>query len=113
MGTGDPHRDVPHQASVRQAPRQTPIRGTTGKRLLTEVGGVELDVPRDRNGTFAPQNVRKGQTRLNGFNDRIIALYGAGVVHPRHPLGRSGRALRGIERRSACRCRTSLDHSRV
>jgi transposase-like protein len=93
MGTGDPHRDVLHQASVRQAPRQTRIRGTTGKRLLTEVGGVELDVPRDRNGTFAPQIVRKGQTRLNGFNDRIIALYGRGLstrdIRSADPVARS------------------------
>ena len=53
--------------------------GVTGKRLLTEVGSVELEVPRDRNGTFAPQIVRKGQTRLDGFNDRIIALYARGL----------------------------------
>jgi putative transposase len=32
-------------------------------------------VPRDRNGSFEPQIVRNGQTRLEGFNDRIIALY--------------------------------------
>jgi putative transposase len=43
--------------------------GTTPKRLLTEVGGIELDVPRDRNGSFSPRIVRKGQTRLDGFND--------------------------------------------
>jgi transposase-like protein len=53
--------------------------GTTGKRLLTEVGGIELDVPRDRAGSFSPQIVRKGQTRLDGFNDRIIALCARGM----------------------------------
>jgi transposase-like protein len=53
--------------------------GTTGKRLLTEVGGIELEVPRDRNGSFSPQIVRKGQTRLGGFNERIIALYARGL----------------------------------
>ena len=53
--------------------------GATGKRLLTEVGGVDLQVPRDRAGTFTPQIVRKGQTRLEGFNDRIIALYARGL----------------------------------
>jgi putative transposase len=53
--------------------------GSSGKRLLTDIGGVDLDVPRDRNGTFAPQIVRKGQTRLDGFNERIIALYGRGL----------------------------------
>jgi transposase-like protein len=52
--------------------------------VLTDVGAVDLQVPRDRNGTFEPQIVRKGQTRLKGFNDRIIALY-ARDDHPRHP----------------------------
>jgi transposase-like protein len=56
--------------------------GVTGKTLLTEVGGIELAVPRDRNGSFAPRIVRKGQTRLDGFNERIIALYARGVDHP-------------------------------
>ncbi len=53
--------------------------GSTGKTLLTDVGGIDLDVPRDRNGSFAPRIVRKGQTRLDGFNDRIIALYARGL----------------------------------
>jgi transposase-like protein len=47
----------------------------TGKTLLTEIGGIELGVPRDRSGSLEPQIVRKGQTRLDGFNARIIALY--------------------------------------
>jgi predicted MFS family arabinose efflux permease len=46
---------------------------------LTDAGAVELAVPRDRNGSFEPQIVRKGQTRLEGFNKRIIALL-AGFV---------------------------------
>jgi putative transposase len=54
--------------------------GITSKTLLTEVGGIELDVPRDRAGSFSPQIVRKRQTRLDGFNDRIIALYARGMT---------------------------------
>jgi putative transposase len=54
--------------------------GTTAKSLLTEVGAVDLAVPRDRNGSFEPKIVRKGQTRLDGFNDRIIALYARGMT---------------------------------
>ena len=42
--------------------------GTAGKTVLTDVGAVDLAVPRDRNGSFEPQIVRKGQTRLEGFN---------------------------------------------
>ena len=54
--------------------------GMTSKTLLTDVGAVDLQVPRDRNGSFEPQIVRKGQTRLEGFNDRIIALYARGMT---------------------------------
>src|SRR5918993_2399039 len=54
--------------------------GSTSKRLLTEVGPVDLDVPRDRAGSFDPRIVRKGQSRLDGFNDRIIALYARGLT---------------------------------
>jgi putative transposase len=54
--------------------------GSTGKTLLTDVGAVDLQVPRDRNGSFSPKIVRKGQTRLEGFNDRIIALYARGMT---------------------------------
>src|SRR5580658_2938172 len=54
--------------------------GSTGKTLLTDVGAVDLAVPRDRAGSFDPKIVRKGQTRLEGFNDRIIALYARGMT---------------------------------
>jgi transposase-like protein len=54
--------------------------GTTGKTVLTDIGAVDLAVPRDRNGSFDPQIVRKGQTRLKGFNERIIALYARGMT---------------------------------
>jgi transposase-like protein len=54
--------------------------GTTGKTVLTDIGAVDLAVPRDRNGTFEPRIVRKWQTRLDGFNDRIIALYARGMT---------------------------------
>ena len=53
--------------------------GSTGKTLLTDVGAVELAVPRDRADSFDPKIVRKGQRRLEGFNDRIIALYARGM----------------------------------
>src|SRR5580658_9533444 len=54
--------------------------GSTGKTLLTDVGAVDLAVPRDRAGSFDPKIVRKGQTRLEGFNDRILALYARGMT---------------------------------
>jgi transposase-like protein len=54
--------------------------GTTPKRVLTEIGAVDLDVPRDRNGAFDPRIVPKGVTRLKGFNENVIALYAQGMT---------------------------------
>jgi putative transposase len=42
--------------------------GTSAKTVLTEDGSVEIDVPRDRNGSFEPQIVAKGETRLGEHN---------------------------------------------
>jgi putative transposase len=53
--------------------------GTTPKTVLTEVGAVDLDVPRDRNSTFEPAIVPKGATRLKGFNENVVALYAQGM----------------------------------
>ncbi len=47
--------------------------GMTSKTLLTDVGAVGLAVPRDRNGGFDPKIAREGQTRLEGFNHRVVA----------------------------------------
>lgn len=54
--------------------------GTTPKRLHTEAGTVDLEVPRDRDGGFEPKIAAKGQTRLEGFNERIVALYARGMT---------------------------------
>jgi len=54
--------------------------GSTGKTVLTDIGAVGLAVPRDRDGSFEPRIVRKGQTRLEGFNERVIALYARGMT---------------------------------
>ena len=54
--------------------------GTSSKRLHTDVGTFELAVPREREGSFEPQIVPKGARRLDGFNDRIVALCGRGMT---------------------------------
>jgi transposase-like protein len=53
--------------------------GTSPKTLVTEHGQVDIDAPRDRNGTFAPEIVRKRQRRFEGFEDKILALYSRGL----------------------------------
>jgi putative transposase len=47
--------------------------------VIGDDGAIEIAVPRDRNGSFEPQLVPKGKTRLDGFGDRIISLYARGL----------------------------------
>jgi putative transposase len=54
--------------------------GTRSKTVITEVGPVELDVPRDRDGTFEPLTVRKGQRRLAGVDAMVISLTAKGLT---------------------------------
>lgn len=53
--------------------------GYSRKTLKGDHGEVEIDTPRDRNGSFEPQIIRKGQTRLTQFDDQILALYAKGM----------------------------------
>jgi len=53
--------------------------GVSSKTLLSEDGEIEIDVPRDRAGSFEPQLVAKGQTRFDGFDEKIISLYARGL----------------------------------
>ena len=43
-------------------------------------GGVSIFAPRDREGSFEPELVKKGQTRINGMDDKIIGLYAASLT---------------------------------
>ena len=54
--------------------------GTTSKTVDSEVGPFEIEVPRDRAGTFTPRLVRKGQRRLDGLDAMIISLYAGGMT---------------------------------
>ena len=54
--------------------------GHSQKTLKGEQGHVDIEVPRDRQGSFEPQLVRRGQTRLEGFDDTILALYARGMT---------------------------------
>jgi putative transposase len=54
--------------------------GTTPKTLRGKRGQVQIDVPRDRTSEFEPQLVRKGQTRFDGLDEKIISLYSRGMT---------------------------------
>jgi transposase-like protein len=55
--------------------------GRRAKTLLTEVGPVDIAVPRDREGTFAPTIVPKRARRLGGVEDLVISLSAKGLTH--------------------------------
>jgi transposase-like protein len=54
--------------------------GTRSKTVLTDVGPVAIDVPRDRDGSFEPRIVRKRQRRLSGVDDMVISLTAKGLT---------------------------------
>ena len=54
--------------------------GGTPKTLLTDQGAVRIDAARDRKSRFEPQLVKKGQRRLAGLDEKIVALYGGGMT---------------------------------
>ncbi|MFE9919995.1 IS256 family transposase [Micromonospora sp. NPDC005553] len=55
--------------------------GTRAKTVLTDsTGPVQIDVPRDRAGTFEPQIVKKRQRRLSGVDEVVLSLYAKGLT---------------------------------
>ena len=62
-------------------PGQTNRRnGASAKVLKGQDGELPLAVPRDRDGSFEPELVKKGQTRTCGMDDKIVGLYAAGLT---------------------------------
>jgi putative transposase len=53
--------------------------GTTPKILKGNHGAVRIETPRDRNGTFEPEIVKKGETRITGMDEQILCLYAKGL----------------------------------
>jgi putative transposase len=55
--------------------------GRRSKTVTTDIGPVEIDVPRDRDGSFTPQIVRKRQRRLTGVDEMVLSLSAKGLTH--------------------------------
>lgn len=69
-----------YEAGAEPPPGQTNRRnGVATKRVKGSDGEAALSVPRDREGSFEPELVKKGQTRIDGIDDKIIGLYAAGL----------------------------------
>ncbi len=54
--------------------------GTFPKTVSSEIGDIELAMPRDRDGTFTPMLVPKGARRLDGLDAMIVSLYAGGMT---------------------------------
>ncbi len=54
--------------------------GIRRKTLKGDQGNIPIDIPRDRNGDFEPQLIPNGQSRIPGFDDKIISLYARGMT---------------------------------
>ena len=67
----------PHASEGRNSGNSRNGKGE--KTVHTESGSVEIEVPRDRAGTFDPKLVRKRQRRLEGFDDKVLSLYARGM----------------------------------
>lgn len=55
--------------------------GSRTKTVLTDIGPVPIEVPRDRDGSFQPQIVRKHQRRLSGVDEMVLSLSARGLTH--------------------------------
>ena len=75
--------------------------GTTTKTIDSEVGPFEIEVPRDRAGSFTPRLVRKGQRRMDGLDSMIIGLYAGGMT------------VRDIQHHLASTLGTDLSHETI
>jgi putative transposase len=69
----EPHQEPPGGAGDTRNGKGKP------KTLITEHGPVQVRAPRDRDGSFEPQLVRKRQRRFEGFDEKILALYSRGM----------------------------------
>jgi transposase-like protein len=69
----EPHAEPPGGAGNSR-------NGATPKTLLTDHGPVQIKTPRDRNSSFEPKIVPKGRRRIEGLDDKVLALYAGGMT---------------------------------
>ncbi|WP_435235874.1 IS256 family transposase [Psychromonas sp. PT13] len=64
----------------RQSSTSNSRNGTSTKTIITDDGQFELETPRDREGSFEPQLVKKQQTRFTSMDDKVLSLYAKGMT---------------------------------
>ena len=53
--------------------------GSSKKRVISDLGEIDIEIPRDRASEFNPAIIPKNERRLPGFNDKVLYLYGQGL----------------------------------
>jgi putative transposase len=69
-----------HLANEPDDGRRNHRNGYSKKSVLTDTGKLEIEIPRDRSGTFNPQLIAKYQRRFPGFDEKIISMYARGMT---------------------------------
>ncbi len=71
---------IEEQRTQLEAPKTNKRRnGHSKKTIKGEFGEAEIAIPRDRTSEFEPILVKKGQTRFDGFDEKILSLYARGM----------------------------------
>lgn len=70
----EPHDPLGHHSGNNR-------NGTRTKTVITDIGPIEIDVPRDRASTFEPVIVPKRQRRLGGVDEMVLSLSAKGLTH--------------------------------
>ena len=80
MGAELSHHLGYRPGEVKPAGQDNQRNGTSAKTVLTDDGPVRIEVPRDREGSYAPILIPKHERRFTGFDDKIIAMYARGMT---------------------------------
>jgi putative transposase len=75
----DTHLEQEHLDTPPENPKNR-RNGHSKKTIKGEFGEAQIAIPRDRHGEFEPILIAKGQTRFNGFDDKILSLYARGMT---------------------------------
>lgn len=70
---------VGYEKHLKDASSGNARNGYSAKTVRSEFGPIELSIPRDREGTFEPRAIKKHQRQMNGFDEKIVAMYGLGL----------------------------------
>jgi len=76
----EPERQVRSEAEPDSSKRANCRNGRSRKKVQGDLGPLEIETPRDRQSTFEPQIVGKHQRRIEGFDEKILALYAKGMT---------------------------------